>query len=187
MTRFSGSSCGKGSSLLASSAMTPSSIAIAPSQVRWRSSQGCSLAARNCLTMYSSVILPVDDGQRSAVQRATERFIVGRDHVMNAGDRMRHRFRIRALVVPALREPHRVGVNALARDAAGGGGDEKRRIETPAREDAERNVRHQLALHGAQERVTYCRGVAECRPAAGRRRGAPERAYLGSFAFRDEQ
>ena len=124
---------------------------------------------------------------RHHLERATERCIVGRDDVMDAGDRMRHRFRIRALVVPALREPHRVGVNALARDAAGSGGDEKRRIESPAREDAERYVGHQLALHGTQQRVTHCRGVAECRPAAGRRRGAPERANLGSLAFRDEQ
>ena len=62
---------------------------------------------------------------RHDVERATERFIVRRDDVMDAGDRMRHGFRVRALVVSALREAHGVGVNALARNAASRGGDEQ--------------------------------------------------------------
>ncbi len=92
------------------------------------------------------------------VQRPLERDVVRYNLVVLRGDVARDRGGIAALVEARILELDRVGVDALARHHARGGGGEQRRVETAAREHAHRNVRHQLALDGPEQDLAHLMG-----------------------------
>ena len=87
------------------------------------------------------------------VEGALQRCVVGGDDVMDGADVVRHLLGERALVIAGFEEAHGVGVQPLAGHGARRGGDEKRRVEAAAREDAQRNVAHQLTGDGADQHV----------------------------------
>ena len=98
---------------------------------------------------------------RHDLERTAERLVVGHHHVMDRPDLVRDRFGVIAFVVARLRETHRVGVNALVRNRPRGCRHEERRVEPPAREDAERHIGHQLALDRAEQQLPKLVGVVE--------------------------
>ncbi len=94
--------------------------------------------------------------------------------MVHGPDLVRDGLGVGALVVPGLREAHSIGVDAFVGDGPRGRRHEQRRIEPTARENAERDVGHQLAFHGAQQRV------AQRAPSLARERGRAARGLSGA-------
>ena len=110
---------------------------------------------------------------------------------MDTGDLVCDGLGVRAFIVTGLGEADGVGVDPLASagDRARGRGHEQRRVEATAREHAQGDIRHQLALHGPQQRLAQLGGVAgrQRRRPAGRLRRAPIAADLDAVAGRNQQ
>jgi hypothetical protein len=101
------------------------------------------------------------DALGHGIQRAEQGRVVGGHHVVHRAHVTRDGGSEVAFVIARLRESHRVGMDALVGQDGLRRRGEPRGVETAAREHPQRDVRHQLAADGAEQRLAQHAGTVE--------------------------